>query len=285
MTLLSILAALLVERFLGHLQELRRFDGFLGFAEWVRERFHGELWEGPLGVLVVLAVPVAVTGLLQHWLSQWLFGLPGLAFAIVVLLYCLGPRDLAADAESYQDAADSADDNLARRAADRLLDGPQPADADERHGAVLDGVLQGANTRLFAVLFWFVVLGPMGAVLYRCTVELQAHSGQEGFAEAVRSFHALLAWLPAWLVAAGFAVSGDFEGAVTRWREGRHSRARRFAQPPAGIVVDAGRGALGLDPEGGVPLETVGVAMGLVWRTLAVWVFVIALFTLAGWAA
>ena len=110
MTLISVLVALLVERFLGHLQDLRRFDAFVDFSGWLRRRFfQSRPWDGAFGVLVVLAVPVVITGALQGWLSSWLFGLPELVFSIAVLIYCLGPRDLAADAESYQDAAGGAE--------------------------------------------------------------------------------------------------------------------------------------------------------------------------------
>ncbi|MGA7801030.1 MAG: regulatory signaling modulator protein AmpE [Gammaproteobacteria bacterium] len=287
MTLISVLVALLVERFLGHLQDLRRFDAFVDLSGWLRQRFfQSRPWDGPLGVLLVLAVPVLITGLLQHWLSSWLFGLPELAFAIAVLVYCLGPRDLAADAEAYQEAAGGADESLVFRAADRLLDGQLPQSGD-REGAAVGGVFSQSNSRVFAVLFWFMVLGPMGAVLYRCATVLRAQgSAEDGeFQNVAVRFQSLLGWPSAWLAGLGFAVSGDFEGALAGLREGRSSRLERFFDPTAGVLVDAGRGALGLEADSPVDGSTVGLAMGLVWRTLGVWVFLLALFTLAGWAA
>ncbi|MEJ2645804.1 MAG: regulatory signaling modulator protein AmpE [Gammaproteobacteria bacterium] len=287
MTLISVLVALLVERFLGHLQDLRRFDAFVDFSGRLRRRFfQSPPWDGAFGVLVVLAVPVVITAVLQDWLSSWLFGLPELVFSIAVLVYCLGPRDLAADAESYQDAAGGADESLVYRAADRLLGGQLP-DSGDREGAAVDGVFSQSNTRLFAVLFWFMVLGPMGAVLYRCATVLrqQGAPDESEFQNVAVRFHSLLGWPSAWLAGLGFAVSGDFEGALTGLREGRTTRLERFFDPTAGVLVDAGRGALGLEADSPVDASTVGLAMGVVWRTLGVWVFLLALFTLAGWAA
>jgi membrane protein required for beta-lactamase induction len=53
------------------------------------------------------------------------------------------------------------------------------------------------------------------------------------------------------------------------------------------ILIAAGTGALDLDEDSRDNLtwdQVLQSALSLVWRTLVVWVFVIALLTLAGWA-
>ena len=78
------------------------------------------------------------------------------------------------------------------------------------------------NTRIFAVLFWFFVLGPVGAVLYRIVAEIQrigvdATQGQGELASAAELFVNILDWLPIRLVGLGYALMGDFLRGFSYW--------------------------------------------------------------------
>jgi len=56
MTFLAILISLFAERFLGSMEDLRRYEGFLAFVRWVRDRLPtGGPWDGALGVVLVVA--------------------------------------------------------------------------------------------------------------------------------------------------------------------------------------------------------------------------------------
>ena len=99
------------------------------------------------------------------------------------------------------------------------------------------------------------------------------------------------------LTALGFAVVGDFTGAVECWRE----QAQTWRVPGQGIVLAAAAGALGvklggvLHQHGGIeyrPLlgesdgddadvDYMQAAVGLIWRALVVWLFLSLLGTLA----
>ena len=97
------------------------------------------------------------------------------------------------------------------------------------------------------------------------------------------------------LTAAAFAVVGDFEDAVYCWR----TQARDWSDPDAGVVLAAGAGALGVRlgmpltaiegvevrPELGLGEQadspTLDSVVGLVWRALVLWLFVLLLLTLA----
>jgi len=90
-------------------------------------------------------------------------------------------------------------------------------------------------------------------------------------------------------------VVGDFEDAVYCWR----TQARSWSDADAGVVLAAGAGAMGVRL--GMPLTGIdGVevrpelglgenadspfldsAVGLVWRALVVWVFVLVVLSLA----
>lgn len=288
MTLIAILASLVLERLLDHVQDLRRYERYQDYVEWLRQRLHGDVWEGRLGVVALLAPVALIAMLLQIGLSDALFGLLGLLFAVGVLVFCLGPRDLGHELTQYREAQVSGNLELSTRLARTLLGVEPPSDPLEQARAVTGGVLVQANLRIFGVLFWFVVLGPVGAVLYRAVTELSRLTLQDNdeFSWAARQLNEILDWLPARLVALGYALSGHFEAAVVGWREAT-SNKECWLVPAAQVLAATGTGALDLDQE----IEDVMVwdqalqsAMGLVWRTLILWVFVIALLTLAGWA-
>jgi len=113
-----------------------------------------------------------------------------------------------------------------------------------------------------------------------------------GFAQLAQR---ALEWPAARLTAAAFAVVGDFEDAIYCWR----TQAAAWPDPNLGIVLAAGAGALGVKL--GMPLTEVeglqarpelglGEAadaplldstVGLLWRALVLWVFVLVILSLA----
>jgi adenosylcobinamide-phosphate synthase len=90
-------------------------------------------------------------------------------------------------------------------------------------------------------------------------------------------------------------VVGDFEDAIYCWR----TQARAWGEPNEGVVLAAGAGAMGLrlgmpvqEVEGMQPRPELGVGepadgpfldstVGLVWRALVVWIFVLLVVTVA----
>lgn len=289
MTLIAILIGLVAEHFLGHLEDIRRFGGLTAFADWVRERLPSQpLWEGPVGVLIAVGLPVLGVAVLQDVLHAVLFGLPGFLFGIAVLLFCLGPKNLDRQVQSFLEACAQGDEGAALKHTFELTGREPAAGESASYRTICEGVFVQANTRLFGVLFWFALLGPVGAVLYRITAVLQAHAaGREtgGFGDTLERLMGILDWLPARLAAAGFALSGSFEDAAHAWREA-HRQGYEFPTGSETVLAVTGLGALAhRDPDAHEwTSEDVNTSMGLVWRTLIVWVTVIALMTLAGWA-
>ena len=288
MTLLAILASLLLERLLDHVQDLRRYERYQDYVEWMRQRLNGDPWDGRLGVLVLLTPVLLIVALLQAAFDDMLFGLPSLLFAIAVLVFCLGPRDLGRELAQYRTAYSAGDEEGALRLARGLLGQEPPEQPEAQARAVTEAVLTQANVRIFGVVFWFAVLGPLGAVLYRAVSELCRHTlaDNDEFAWAARQLAAILDWVPARLAAFGYALSGHFEGAVLRWREAA-AAAEHWLASSEPVLAAAGFGALNLDEglqDSATWNHALQSAMSLVWRTLVLWVVVIALLTLAGWA-
>jgi membrane protein required for beta-lactamase induction len=286
MTLIAILIGILIDRFYQALPALRHYRFFHEYVAWMRARLQGEPWSGALGLLVLLLPPLLLVAVLQSWFSGGLWSLIGLLFGIAVLVFTLGPRDLPQDVDDYCAVHGDMDDE-ARRAIAREF---QPGLADEADTracdeAVLRGVLVGAHDRWFGVIFWFALLGPLGAVLFRAVEQLAREPVQDDFGATVQQLHGILGWLPTRLMVVAYALSGHFEQAVHAWR-GVSPVGGFIAQQSEAVLLAAGEGALCaqceecLDTE---PVSLIRSAMGLVWRALLVWLAVIAVMILAGW--
>lgn len=171
-----------------------------------------------LAVLLILLPALAV-----HFVREAL-GLPllRLAFDALVLFACLGPRDLADDLRRLRSARAQGDAERAKRVSAELQHGPE---ADPAHRSLLGALFIQSHERLFGVLWWFLAAGPAGAILYRAARSLAAaleDSATPG-ARAAATLHALLAWLPARLTAALFALAGSMDDAVGEWRRLAHA--------------------------------------------------------------
>ena len=83
-------------------------------------------------------------------------------------------------------------------------------------------ILADALERLFAILFWYLILGPVGAIVYYALVQLRALSYLD-FESAnehwLRRLIFVLEWPVARLLGLTFALAGDFEAGFKRLRE------------------------------------------------------------------
>ena len=91
---------------------------------------------------------------------------------------------------------------LAKVPADR------PASAEEVHAVVERGFLYEGYQRWFPVIFYFLVLGPAWAVAYRL-LQLCRRDLEPALIERCLFF---ADWIPVRLLAAAFAITGDFVG-------------------------------------------------------------------------
>lgn len=295
MTLLSILIALLLERIVETIHGWREHSWFNSYYEWMFQHIgSNSFWAGPIGVIVVLAPVILGVVVVFSILDMILFGFLSFLGAIAVLLLCLGPRDLDADTDSLIQAIEDSDEEAVHARTEDLLG--KGASADTK--TIAEGVLTQSLERIFGVIFWFAILGPVGAVLFRAAgllagIVAGSEQEREGFVKAVTRLNGIIMWLPARLTALGFAVMGNFEDALHNWQvRSDELDAEDWIDSSKEALAASGMGALRLvTPAEGddsqtseVSVSAVRAAMGLVWRTLVGWVVIIALLTLAGLA-
>ena len=279
--LVAILFVLVVIRFLPELARWRNFDWWTAWFERVAASSPGG------APLLCVAAPVVVCAIVQWGLRGNLFGLGALLFAVLVLFWCWGPRDLERDVEAVEKAPDSE----RRSAAAQALrpDGRSGTVAFEAE-ALVSATFESALKRWFGVLFWFAVLGPAGALLYRLLQVCAATPAQLDNAATRRAVMAF-DWLPAHGVALALAIASNFDAVFKTWRDWHATRIDRFELNP-GFLDAIARASVDADVEADdeyghkdphAPLVALSDAMVLVRRVLIVWLTVVALIVLGGW--
>ncbi|MDJ0805322.1 MAG: regulatory signaling modulator protein AmpE [Gammaproteobacteria bacterium] len=296
MSLSIILICLLAERFLLEYQHLRQTRWINEYSDWFeRQELPHWMLNGFGGVVSLLLPPLLTIALLQQLLDERLLGIPGALLAILVLLFSFGPRDLDHQIRQLHDARERHDGELTTEIGRDIIGDEPPSDETRYSHAIVESILEQANRRIFGVIFWFLVLGPVGAALYRlatCLPNLRTTAREADFLHTSRQLVAILDWIPARLTAASYAIAGSFEDALYGWRSYHESRFNEFSSSASGILICTGTGALRLstlvDSDTGThPTEgqryLMDAAMGLIWRSLVVWIILIGLLTLAGW--
>lgn len=280
MSFLSLVLALLAERFTTLGSGWRRFVWFdslrAGLASVVGERDWFRAWPG---LLLVLFLPAIALELVLGAMSGWLLSIPALLLASAVLLSCLGPERLERTLAAYlRDFEEGNAEGAYRHVAEQVA--PEGAyDSRLLARAVSAWILCAAPRRWFAVLFWFVLLGPSGALLYRLMLHYAAslkpgHSHGEPLSYLI----ALTEWLPARLTALAYALSGDFERGFVALQ--RHGLSGLGSNPV--LLVEAGEGALGLkEAEEAGPAEN-RAALALIERARVVVVVMASVLALLG---
>jgi AmpE protein len=306
MKLLALLIGLIIERLATrffHLRELRWLDKLIdaGFRQVARI---GN-WPPIIPVLLLAIVLVLPVLLIRASLGDTLYGFPYLALAIIVLFFSLGPKDIGEEVDEYCKALEDGDDEHINMSAKALMESDVPQAFALRTRLVEEAVCIQSNNRLFAVIFWFIVLGPVGAWAYRVTDlmrrravfkavrhEAATDDGEESedsVLVAAGSLHGWLAWIPARLTAIGFGLAGSFDGAKSAWRTPAENQDLSHREQSEQLLARIGTAALALheldgESEAERAIRGARAANGMVFRLLFIWAAVIAAMTLYGWS-
>ena len=317
MSFFSIFLALVIEqaRPMGSSHFLHQW--LRRWADWVASHVDGgtksQAW---LAWALLIGAP-ACLAILIHWsLAYFLGWVFAVAWNVVLLYITLGFRQFSHHFTGIRDALNDGDETLARQ----LLADWQQVEVNElprneivRH--VIEHSVLSAHRHVFGVFFSYALLsivglGPVGAVVYRIAEFAKRYWSQVPALEAnttpdpgnwtsaslqevaQESWHAI-DWVPARVTAMGFAIMGSFEDAMDGWRH----HAEKFPDDNDGVILAATAGAINvqlggaaLQPElpgsSSTPGRTPELAhfaqvVGLVWRTVVMWLVLVALLSLA----
>lgn len=286
MLLIILLTTLCIDRLLWQADPYRQHRWFDAYARAIIGSQEGPAWtKNSLGALLVLLPLIVGLLLLQGLFGSGLGWISEFALGAAVLLFSLGPDDLGRQTESYLQARDAADPEHADELACAITGSACDESDPTRSLEVAAALPAAANRRLFAPILWFTLLGPLGAALYRLNGLLQRHLTerevtQETLLQASRRLQDILDWLPARLMAAGFAAAGNFDAVAQAWK-GFVPSVDTDKRPNDELLGRLGQAALLSWPREG-ELESdeippvVEDALALIWRCLVVWLLPIA---------
>ena len=278
MALISIILSLLLDHIFRHWHHLRDLSWFERYTRTLSGRIKVD--NGWLKLVMVLAAPVLTFVLLQFALFDLLWGIPFLLLSVPVLFYCLGPDCLVNDIDAYLDARSLGDDDEALHYASVITGRSASTSPDQQITDVTRAILSSTNERVFSILFWFVLLGPLGAVLYRFTTNISKQDNDAAMQSAAILIQSGMAWAPARLLSIGYALTGHFDGAVHAYRNRPHEDNMALANYD--ILISTGLGALS-DQKNSDEISPIRSARSLVTRAILIWIAVLALLTLGGW--
>jgi len=318
MSFFSILLALVLEQARPLAPQNPVYQAVEQWSRWVARTLDAGVRHLAWASWTLATVVPALLAVLVHVLAQWGLGwLAAVLWHVALLYVTLGFRQFSHHFTAIRDALDDGDENKARE----LLAQWQQVQVGEiarseivRH--VIEYSVIAAHRHVFGVFFWYAVLstvglGPAGAVVYRLAEYVQRRWQREAqtdggvssmLAEVATQAWQVLDWLPARATALGFAIVGSFEDAMDGWRH----HAQKFPQDNDGVILAATAGAINVQLGGarlmpsesaetgatsddggastpGRPAEPAHLAsvVGLVWRSVIMWLVLVALMTMA----
>ncbi len=241
----AAVAGVVLDRLLG---ETRRWHPLVGFG-WLANAIERALNRGHTrrarGVLAWALIVLPWTALVWWGRQESFFGW---LIDVALLYLALGGRSLAEHAERVAADLEMHDLPAARKHVGWIVS-RNTAELDESGvaKACVESTLENGNDAIFGALFWFALLGGVGAVLFRMSNTLDAMWGYKTprflhFGWAAARLDDLLNYIPARLTALSYAFFGRTRTALACWR----SQAPRWESPNAGPVMSAGAGSLGL---------------------------------------
>lgn len=208
MSFLVLLLAVWVEKFSALRQRVQRDGPWLSELHKLESR--PKTARHPwlvLGLLILL--PVVLLQLALTVVGSVAYGWLNLPIHLLVLIFSLGRGDLLAALGPFRDACRRDDTQAAVHVAERDMGVIADTTAQLVHG-VRSFMLWQAYQSFFAVIFWYFLLGPVAALAYRLLALAAEHGTTPGIVERAAQLRHAFDWIPVRLLAASFALVGNF---------------------------------------------------------------------------
>ncbi len=190
MKLLALILAYLISHLMAKPQRFRQFAWFQSWSKWFSSVANWSVFE--LSVVAMVGIPVAViSGVL---LGVFDSTIGNLLVAILVLSYCIGPKSLEEDVASGDIRSKV---GIRKNAKISLL---------------IKKMTQVSLRRWFGVFFWYIVLGIVGALIYRLSERLNFYTkDDEEIKPSIEKLMKILNYPVAWMMVVSLAIASDFE--------------------------------------------------------------------------
>lgn len=244
-------AGVLLDLLLGEARRYHPLVGFGNIAIWLEHllnRGAARFLRGVVAWLLAVVPPVLLAWKIQAITTPELL----LGVHALMLYFALGLRSLRDHNLPIAQALMQGDLAQARRLTARIVSrDTSSASETELAKASTESLLENGNDAVFGTLFWFIVAGGPGAVLFRLANTLDAMWGYRTvrlrqFGCAAARIDDALNYLPARLTALSYTLLADGRSGVRRAWQCWRTQAPAWSSPNAGPVMSSGAGALGL---------------------------------------
>ncbi|WP_313177994.1 CobD/CbiB family cobalamin biosynthesis protein, partial [Massilia sp.] len=243
---LLLVAGVALDLVLGEARRWHPLVGFGRLANALEARLNRSRWRLARGALAWVLAVLPLT-LLAWWLTAY----ASLLVHALLLYLALGLRSLREHTMPIFAALRAGELAEARRLTGRIVS-RDTADADpsDLAKAGAESLLENGNDAVFGTLFWFVVAGGPGALLFRLANTLDAMWGYRSerfnlFGRVAARIDDVLNLVPARLTAFSYVLLAPRGGHLRAWRCWR-TQAPAWSSPNAGPVMASGAGALGI---------------------------------------
>jgi len=209
MKIIIILVCLAVQRFLNVRLSIADFDWFKPYMGLVRKMTGGKELTGYDGLAFTVLPIILLVGVFDL-----IFGMSTLfsfVFGLAILFYCLDGRNMAKQLVAYLGGGEGD----ARKEVVGFAIGTVSEATNAQARVVSNSVFQKSLHNVFAVLFWYYILGVFGALLYfvvRLVWTRASASDAElvGLTDSSATVLGVLDWVPVRLSGLGYALVGAF---------------------------------------------------------------------------
>ena len=275
MIFLVVLLVLLIDKLTDWRRDVQQDGPWLQWLRRVEQRSGSRIpW---LGLALAVLLPVLVLGLLLLALKPLAYGWLSLPLHVLVLLYSLGRGQGKREFGAFRDAWRRGDEEAAALVAERDLK-LSAADAPSLLHAVEAQLLWRSHQGFFAVIFWYVLLGPVAALAYRLLALTLDHARDQAMREQAEQLRHAFDWLPVRVLLASFGLVGNFV-AVNR---ALLNDLLHWDIPASRLLAEVGPVAadLGGSVEGEAGIARLDSLAALLVRTRMLWYAAIALWIL-----
>ncbi|WP_111641221.1 regulatory signaling modulator protein AmpE [Marinimicrobium alkaliphilum] len=246
MIFLTVIVVLALVQFWGSGAPLQKDGWFVMLQERLKTLPVVDGWPA-LHLALSLAIPLLVLGLVIGLIGALFSPFWAILVYVPVLLYSLGRGDFSADIKAYLVASRREDSVAAVTALDQLRGGAgherDELDSDDwpsLHAEALRVIGYRGFERMFAVIFWFFIFGPVGALLYRLSVLYREQEANTDLLLA-RRWLWLVEWPAVRVLGLTWALVGDFDLCIKRWQRSLTD----FSSTSMAVLATCLSGALG----------------------------------------
>jgi len=250
-TELQILVAVFLDTLLGEPKRYHPLAGFGWYANKIEMLFYGSealsptqrQFRGVLAWLITVLPFVLLAGLLIQMHVALTMVLEAL-----VLYFALGNQSLQQHAQAVMNALFRGELQQARYQIQMMVSrDTQQMQEEEISRATIESVLENGNDAIFGALFWFILFGAPGVLLFRLANTVDAMWGYKNhryhsFGWFAARVDDVLNWAPARLTALSYAFIGKTKQAFVCWQ----TQANQWKGVNPGVVIATGAGALGI---------------------------------------